>query len=326
MPCESGVQEMIRYMKAAPTMHVAHYSSGKLVRSGVGLAFYYFAPTATITAVSLASTDLPFVFKEVTADFQELTIQGQLTYRVADVDRISAILDFELDARGNYKSEDPSKVAPRLVNATQEAARTIISKLTLRDALSRTETIATEIFSRLKTSEPIVLHGVETLGLTIVSVKPTPETAKALEAEMRETLYRKADEAVYARRNAAVQEERKIKESELNTALAVEQKQREIRESQLRTEIMAEEKRGELLKQQLANDRDAADSRAYALEASLKPIRSLDWRALAVLSGGKNTPQTLIADSFRELAANAAKIGNLNVTPDLLEKLISRDE
>lgn len=317
---------MIRYMKAAPTMHVAHYSSGKLARQGVGLAFYYFAPTATITAVSVASTDLPFVFKEVTSDFQELTIQGQLTYRIADVARIAGILDFELDSRGSYKSEDPSKVAPRLVNATQEAARTILSKLTLRDALSKAETIATEVFARLRTAEPVVLHGLEILGLSIVSVKPTPETAKALEAEMREALLRKADEAVYARRNAAVQEERKIKESELNTALAVEAKQREIRESQLATEIMAQEKRTELLERQLANDKAEADSRAYALKASLEPLKAMDWRSLAVLAGGDTVSSTLIADSFRELAAKAEKIGQLNITPDLLERLVAREK
>src|ERR1019366_3725274 len=54
------------------------------------------------------------------------------------------------------------------------------------------------------------------------TVKPAPETSRALEAEAREALQRRADEAIYARRNAAVTEERLIKESELNTEIAVE--------------------------------------------------------------------------------------------------------
>ncbi len=46
--------------------------------------------------------------------------------------------------------------------------------------------------------------------------------AKALQADAREQLLQKADEAVFVRRNAALDLERKIKENELNTEIAVE--------------------------------------------------------------------------------------------------------
>ena len=44
----------------------------------------------------------------------------------------------------------------------------------------------------------------EILGVSVRGVKPTPDTARALEAEAREAILKGADEAIYARRNFAV--------------------------------------------------------------------------------------------------------------------------
>ena len=75
---------MLAYMKVSPTTYVLHYQGGRVRRQGPGLAFWYLRPVSTIVAVPLASRDVPFAFNEVTADFQPVTLQGQLTYRVAD--------------------------------------------------------------------------------------------------------------------------------------------------------------------------------------------------------------------------------------------------
>ena len=82
--------------------------------------------------------------------------------------------------------------------------------------------------------------GVEILNLAILSLKPTPEMAKALEAEAREALNRNADEAVYSRRNAAIEQERRLKENELETELLVQTKQRELHERELEAQIALE--------------------------------------------------------------------------------------
>jgi hypothetical protein len=95
----------IRYRKANPTDYLLHFSKGKLAHEGPGLAFFYFGPSATIVSVPLASVNIPFVFNEPTADFQTLTVQGQLTYRIADPKRASTMLDFTLDAQGRYTSD-----------------------------------------------------------------------------------------------------------------------------------------------------------------------------------------------------------------------------
>lgn len=54
------------------------------MREGAGLSFLCYAPTTSLVLVPIGSVDVPFIFEEVTADFQAVTVQGQLTYRVAD--------------------------------------------------------------------------------------------------------------------------------------------------------------------------------------------------------------------------------------------------
>jgi hypothetical protein len=314
---------MFAYMKVPPTTYVLQYQGGRVRRQGPGLAFWYFQPVSTIVAVPLASRDVPFAFNEVTADFQPVTLQGQLTYRVADPGRLAGLLDFSVRPSGQYISDDPDKVPERLVQTAQTLGRAVVQRLTLRDALVNTDTIVGDVLAALRQAEPVRMLGVEVLGLTILAVKPTPETARALEADAREALQGRADEAIHARRNAAVEQERRIKESELETEIAVQLKQRQIREAQVAADIAVEERRSALIERRSENERRDADARAYTLRATLEPVRDIDWRTLMAVSGGAADPKLMIALAFRELAENAGQIGTLNVTPDLLTSLLS---
>jgi regulator of protease activity HflC (stomatin/prohibitin superfamily) len=312
---------MLNFMKVPPTTYVLQYKYGKIKREGAGLSFFYYGPTSTIVTVPIASTDVPFVFQEATADFQAVTIQGQFTYRVADPKRLASLLDFSVDGKRAYCSDDPRKLPERLVHTLQTHARAITQRLTLKEALVGSDAIVAEALGKLRESEAVSSLGIEILALSILGIKPTPETSRALEAEAREALQRRADEAIYARRNAAVEQERTIKESELNTEIAVEEKKRQIRETQMAAEIAVEEQRAKLIDHRVENERKDADSKAYALTETLKPLRGLDWKTLMMLSGHTADAKTLIAIAFQEMAENAQKIGELNISPDLLASL-----
>ncbi|HEX7898810.1 MAG TPA: SPFH domain-containing protein [Planctomycetota bacterium] len=314
----------IRYMKAGPTTYVIQHVGGAVKREGAGLSFFYYAPGSTLVAVPLASVDVPFVFNETTADFQAVTVQGQVTYRVSDPRRAAQLLDFTVDPRGAYLSEDPAALGDRLTRAAQVLARGFVARFGLRDVLTRGDALAADVLPALRKQEAVTMVGVEVLGLSILSLKPTPEMGRALEAEAREGLQRRSDEAIYARRNAAVEQERMIKENELNTEIAVEEKRRKVRETQMAAEVAVEEQRRALVDTRVENEKKDADARAYALEASLKHIRGLDWRVLMALGAEGMDAGVLFADAFRELAQNAAKIGELNVTPDLLKTLLQK--
>jgi regulator of protease activity HflC (stomatin/prohibitin superfamily) len=195
---------MLAFMRAAPTTYVLHWQRGRLRREGPGLAFFYFAPTSTIAAVPLASTDVPFAFSESTADFQAVTLQGTLTFRVADPRQLARVLDYSIRANGRYVSDDPDKLPERLLQAAQVLARASVERLPLRQALASSDAIVGEVLAGLRRSEVVLALGVEILGFAVLAIKPTPEIARALEAEAREALQRRSDEAIYARRNAAV--------------------------------------------------------------------------------------------------------------------------
>jgi regulator of protease activity HflC (stomatin/prohibitin superfamily) len=315
----------IRYVKVPPTTFVIQYRHGKVKREGAGLAFFYFAPSAELVQVPLASTDVPFVFNEVSADFQDATIQGELTYRITEPKRIATILDYSITPRGNYRSDDPTKLNDRLTHAAQLSARSFTQRRPLRDVLVSSDELIAEMLHSLKESPAVTMLGVEILGLSVQSIKATPEMSKALQAEAREQLLRKADEAVYARRNAAVELERTIKENELSTEIVVEQKKRVVRETQMGAEISVEEQRADLVDRRVANQRKEADARAHALQAMLEPLKSVDWRTL-MAAAGHNDAKSIISLAFRDLAENAGKIGELNISPDLLSNLLNHKD
>lgn len=313
----------IRYMKVAPTTYVLHFRNGQLVREGAGLSFFYLGLNSTIVHVPISSRDVPFVFNEITADFQDATIQGELSYRITNPKQVATLLDYSLDRRGNYRSDDPNKLDERLVHAAQILARSFTQKRKLKDVLVSSDSLINDLQTGLANSEVVAMLGVEVIGLSILGISATPEMTKAFQAEAREEMLRRADEAVYARRNVAVELERTIKENELKTELAVEAKQREIRESKMAAEIAIEQQRATLVDSKVENERKEAEARAAALQAMLDPIKSVDWRTLLAVNSSTDNGQVM-SFAFQQLAENAQKIGELNISPDLLNSLLKR--
>lgn len=333
----------IQFIKVQPTVYLLQYCKGQVVREGVGLSFFYYAPSTSLVAVPLASDDAPFIFEEVTADFQAVTIQGQVTYRVADAKKVAGLMNFTLNARGQgYVSDDPQKLPQRVINAVNVLARAELQKLPLREAIRASDALVQAVRKGLAASGEVAQLGLEILGLNILAIKPTPETARALEAETREQLLKEADEAIYARRNSAVEQERGIKENELNTEIAIETKKRQIRETQMDAEravqekqhqitqadmaakVLLEDKRKALVALAATNAKTEADARAYAVSTSMQAISSVDARVLQALASVGMKPEQLIAVAFQELAGRADKIGELNISPDLLRELMNK--
>jgi hypothetical protein len=166
----------IRFIRVQPTTYLLQYKEGKVVREGAGMAFFYYAPTTSLVAVPIASTDAPFIFNEVTNDFQEVSIQGQGTYRVADPKKLSQLLNFTLDASGqNYLSEDPMKLPQRAINVIKVLTRKELQGLALRDALRASDLIAERVMAGLQISSEIVSLGLEIIGLSILAINRIPK-------------------------------------------------------------------------------------------------------------------------------------------------------
>jgi regulator of protease activity HflC (stomatin/prohibitin superfamily) len=313
----------IRYLKAPATTFVLHYKNGKVVRRGNGLSFLYFAPTSVLVQVPVTSVDMPFAFNETSADFQELTVQGSITYRIIDPERLAALLDYTVDQHGRYTSNDPSKVGERLILTAKTAARSFIQSQKLRVLLTSSSQFAAAILEAMQHSTTVEGLGVQALDVTVGSIRAEPEMAKALQAEAREQLLKEADEAIYARRNASVELERTIKENEFKTAIIVAEKQRMVNETKMAGDIAVEQQRSQLVETRVSNERKEAEARGASLQAILAPVRDVDWRVLLAMQGHASAG-TMISSAFDQLARNAERIGQLNITPDLLQALLPK--
>jgi len=293
--------------------------------------------------VPTGSRDAAFIFQQIARDFQALTIQGHVTYRISEPKKAASMLNFTLKADGKtYESDDPEKLPQRILGTVEVLAQQAVKALPLKEALQASDRIAEAIASGLRSRADIASLGLEILGVSVRAVKPTPDTARALEAEAREAILKGADEAIYARRNFAVEQERAIRESELDTEIAVEQKKRSIRETQMDAEASVAAKQSELREARLVaditlegrrkdfvalnagNTRTLADAEAYRVGALMKIFEGVDTRVIQALAAIGMQPGQLIAQAFTGIAEKAERIGQLNVSPDLLTALLEK--
>ncbi|AZV57357.1 SPFH domain-containing protein [Clostridium sp. AWRP] len=331
-----------KFIKFQPSEYVLKYRNGKIVREGAGISFYYYVPTTSIVLVPVGSVDSPFIFEEVTSDFQTVTVQGQVTFRIVDQKKIAGVLNYTLDMKKGkgYVSDDPKKLPQRVINIVRVLTKKTIENLELKDAIKSSEILASEILSKIKKSEEIELLGIEILGLSILNIVPNKETARALEAQTREKILKKADEAIYERRNASIEQERRVKENEYNTEIAVENKKKQVRETQLEAERTFQQKQNELKQEKMnfetaleekkralvdisvKNSKVRADAKAYELSAVMKSLEGIDSNIIQSLASIGMQPNKLAALALQELAENAGKIGQLNISPDLFQEIL----
>lgn len=331
----------IRHIKFDSMTYVIHYSSGKVSKEGRGLSFFYFAPSSSIAAIPLGSNDLPFIFTDVTSDYQSVTIQGQISYKVIQPKVLADVLDFTVNEKGEYKKNDIEKLNQRIINEAQTSTASFIHEAGLKDALRAAKILEQKIKEGLSGSQAVGMLGIEILGTSVLAVRAAPEMTRALETQTREKLQQEADHAIYERRNFAVEQERRIKESELNTEIAVEEKKKQIaekqmesnvqksendrklREMQIEADISIENQKRQLIELQTTNQKQEAETQGFVIATTLKPYREIDWRTLVALNNNPD-PKFNIALAFRLLAENAEKIGNVNISPELLETILKK--
>jgi regulator of protease activity HflC (stomatin/prohibitin superfamily) len=283
----------MKHFKGEPTRYIIKYAGGKIKKKGLGLSFYYMGYNTSIISIPATTIDSNFFFNETTKNYQSVSLQGHFTYKIQDPLIMDSLLNFQIDPKTRqYLSEDPEKLEFRIKNVVQMFTRNEITKMNLEDALSVNSALANSIIANVKEASLINEMGIEILSISFNAIKPTPEIAKALEADYRESLQRKSDVAIYARRAAAVEQEGKIRENELNT------------------QITLEEKKEQLIRLKGDNIIKEAEFNSMAKNLELEPFKQLD-------------PRLILALSLKELSGNAQKIGNLTITSDILSSILN---
>lgn len=344
------------YIKFSPNQYVLRYKKGQLMAQGTGLSFFFFERNTSACAIPVSGTDIDFIFEETTQDFQTVTVQGQLTCRITDYEKAAAALDFTVNLRnGAYVDKPMEKLSKRMVNLSHVLVKSHIGAMGLTEAIQASRTLADGVLTEMERSEECAAMGISVTGFSILKIRANPETARALEAKTREDILRESDDAIYIRRNASIEQERKVKENELNTQICVEEKKKAIKETELQTKrlelegegelqkiavrsstdqeqmrldaaIALERKRQELTDLRLANAKKDADAESYRISVIMEAYNKLSSDVLVALATMSMEPEKIIAQAFHQLAVNPGKIGTLNITPDLLESLKGRHE
>lgn len=318
----------ISHLRGAPTLHVRHQQRGQLVREGTGLAFWFRPLSAVLSEVPIDDRELPMLFHARTSDFQDVTVQATVTYRVVDPAIAAARLDFSIDpGTGMWRSSPLEQVASLLAELAQQHALELLAAAPLPQALAAGPgAVRDRIAAGLDEDPRLRDTGIAVVGVRVVAVRPEPDVERALQTPAREQVQQDADRATYERRAVAVERERAIGENELQTQIELA-----VREEQLVAQRGQNERRH--AEEVTAAERINADGQA-ARERVLAASRADATRLLGTAEGEAEAaklaaysdvpPATLLALAVRELAGGLPNIGTLNLTPDLITSALAK--
>lgn len=342
------------YIKFLPNEYVLRYRKGKLKAEGTGLSFLFMERNTSACSIPVSNIDADFIFQEATQDFQTVSVQGQLTYRILDYKKIAGAMDFSVNLKTKQYNNNPmAKLSKRIVNIAEVLVKSRIGISVMTNAIQSSLELAVQVLAEMQKNDELKALGIYVTGFSILKIAPNNETSRALEAKTREDILKQSDDALYERRNASIEQERRVKENELNTEISVEEKKKKIKETEIQTkrmilereneiekirtqseaereqmkidaEIMLERKRRELAELRFENAKKDADAEAYRIGAVMEAYGKLSTEVLVALATLNMEPEKMIAQAFEKLAASSAKIGTLNITPDLLESLTGR--
>lgn len=318
---------LVRHLRAESSSHVLHYRHGRLARSGRGLAYWFLPMTASIAEVPVDDRELALATRARTTDFQDVTVQGVLTYRVADPAALAEHVDFSIDTvRGVHLEQPLEKIALFLAQLAQQHAQEWIGRAPLRDALREGPAAVRErIFAALSADPQVEQMGLAIASVRISSIAPAPDLERALEAPMRETIQQQADEAAFARRALAVEKERAIQENELQNQIELARREEQLiaqrgANGQRQATEEAEAKRiatdAEALRVRTSSDAQAASIRAVEGARVEQERARMDIQRTV-------PPMVLAALAARELATKLQRIDHLHVGADALAPLLT---
>lgn len=317
-----------RHFRGEPTAHVLFFRDGTLRRSGRGLSFWFAPLGASLAEVPLDDRELPFLFHGSTADFQEVTVQGVLMYRVVAPEILAQRVDFTLDTRTGAHTKQPlDKLAMALTQRAQELATTDLARSPLRTLLKDgAPRLRDAIHAGLSDDEGFTLMGLEIVSTRVASVKATSEMERALQMPTREAIQQQADEATFARRALAVEKERAIAENELQSKIQLSQQEESLIDQQGKNERRRATELAEA--QRIAGAAAIARKRELALTEG-ESIRVIEQAKVNAERDRMAIYRDLLAAAMmglaaRELAVHLPKIQHLSLSPDVFGPVLNR--
>ncbi|MCQ9185618.1 SPFH domain-containing protein [Streptomyces sp. IBSBF 2953] len=219
-----------RHLRGAPTAHVRHHRSGKLAHDGPGLSFWFRSLSAALSEVPVDDRELAMTFHARTVDFQDVTVQATVTYRISDPAVAAARLDFSIDPdTGIWRGAPLEQLGTLLTETAQQHALDVLARTSLSSALVDGVTAVRERVATGLAAEPrLPATGIEIVAVRVVALRPEPEVERALRTPAREQIQQEADRATYERRAVAVERERTIAENELASQIELARREEQL--------------------------------------------------------------------------------------------------
>ncbi len=306
---------LLRHLRSEASVHITHYRKGRKRKAGRGLAFWFRPDGASIAEIPMDDRDMPFLFRGRSKDYQEVTAQGLITWRVADPEGLAERLDFTVDLKtGAYLAEPLDQVATLLTGLARQEALRYLAELPIGELLENGPAPVQVCVERgLTSAERLTAMGIEAVSVRLADLAPSAELDRALQTPTFEALQQRADQATFERRALAVEKERAIAENELQNRIELAR-----RESQL----IAQEDEN-------ARNRAAGEAEARQISAAGEADRiRVVGQARAETEKARmdiyrDLPRDiLMALAAREFAGKLTSIEHLSVTPDLLGSLL----
>jgi regulator of protease activity HflC (stomatin/prohibitin superfamily) len=305
----------LRHLRVDAGIHVMRFRNGRPVRSGRGLAFWFVPRRASIAELPMDDRSMVLFFKGRSKDFQAVTVQGNLTWRVVDPNVLGTRVDFSIDLKtGRYNAKPVEQIEALLTGMSQQLATQYFAQASVHDLLNAgIEPLRLRLEQGLGHSERLTAMGIEIVAIRLLAIAPTAELERALQTPTFEALQQKADEAVFERRALAVEKERAIAENEMHNKTELARREQEL----IAQEAANARNRAEGARDAMQITADGEAGRIRAVEQASVDMEQARYAIYRDLSA-----HVLLGLAAREFAAKLTKIDQINVTPDMLASVL----
>jgi hypothetical protein len=296
---------ILRHLRAEPSFHILRFRRGKQVASGRGLAFWFRPLSTSVAEIPMDDRELPFLFHGRTQDFQDATVQGVITFRVIDPEKVAERVDFAIDLRTGVLLKQPlEKLAGLLTELAQQFALGYLAQTPLRHALAEgVAEIRERIGDGLCGEAGMAEMGLDVVAVRVGAVKPVAEVEKALQIEFGGVGVGLADARDVAKSEFLHETVLERQVGAFDTSLGLER----VRTDDLDVELgEGAAKLREAVAPLAPGSGDAEDARLVAVECDGLP------EALQIGPGGREVPVGRLGDVEAKLHETAGRVVDID--------------
>lgn len=317
----------VRHFRTDPTLHVLRYRGGAVKQSGKGITFWFLPMSTSIAEVPLDDRELVLMVRAPSSDYQDVTVQGVVTFRVTQPERLAERVDFTVDLGSGLYTKQPIEKLTLLITqiAQQFAAAYVTAQPVKKILVEGYDRIRELVRQGLDGDAGLTDMGIEIVSVRVASIKPTSELQKALEMPMREKIQQEADEATFARRALAVEKERAIQENELQNQIELAKREKQLIDERGRNELQRVEQENE--EKRVESEARAQRTRVDA-NAQADSVRILEQVKVHAererMDVYRDLPRSvLLGLAAQELAGKLQRIDHLNISPEMFGPLLN---